>query len=299
MRSTHLQGDHFSTTAASSTPTRATATSTIQYSVTELPLHPMISMDSVLSRYPYILGGVAVAGLSLFLTRRYFGGGVCYSKARLDSKTAIITGANTGIGLETAVDFAQRNGRVILACRSKEKGEAAVEQVKKRSGNNNVVFMPLDLSSLDSVRSFCASVLDSEPRLDILVNNAGVMACPYAKTADGFEMQFGVNHLGHFLLTNLLLDRLKEAPAARIVNVSSSAHRRGKINFDDLNSTQSYQQWLAYGQSKLANILFTRSLAKRLEGTNVIANSLHPGVIRTELGRHINILLVSSISILN
>ena len=217
-------------------------------------------MDSMLSKCPYTLGGVAVAGVILYyLARKYFGGGVCYSKARLDGKTAIITGANTGIGLETAVDFAQRNGRVILACRSKEKGEAAVEQVKKRSGNNNVVFMPLDLSSLDSVRSFCASVLDSEPRLDILVNNAGVMACPYAKTADGFEMQFGVNHLGHFLLTNLLLDRLKEAPAARIVNVSSAAHAFGKLNFDDLNSAQSYSSYGAYGQSKLANIVFTRS----------------------------------------
>ena len=218
---------------------------------------------------------------------------MCYSKARLNGKTAIITGANTGIGLETAVDFAERNGRVILACRSKERGEAAVEQVKRRSGNNNVVFMQLDLASLDSVRNFATSVLDKEARIDILVNNAGIMACPYMKTADGFEMQFGVNHLGHFLLTNLLLDRLKEAPAARIVNVSSSAHQRGKINFEDLNSTKNYIPWSAYGQSKLANVLFTRSLAKHLEGTNVITNALHPGVIRTELARHFNIFLVS------
>ena len=245
--------------------------------------------------YPYnIVGLTAVAGISLYAIRRYFGGGVCYSKARLDGKTAIITGANTGIGLETAVDFAQRNGRVILACRSKDKGEAAVELVKKRSGNNDVLFMQLDLSSLESVRNFSARVLDSEAHIDILVNNAGVMACPYTKTADGFEMQFGVNHLGHFLLTNLLLDRMKEAPSARIVNVSSSAHRRGKINLDDLNSTKDYNSWGAYAQSKLANILFTRSLATRLEGTNVIANALHPGVIKTELGRHINVFLVSN-----
>ena len=248
----------------------------------------------LLTTYPYnFLGLAAVAGVSLYFARRYFGGGVCYSKARLDRKTAIITGANTGIGLETAVDFAERNGRVILACRSKERGEAAVEQVKRRSGNNNVIFMPLDLASLDSVRSFATNVLDREARVDILVNNAGIMACPYMKTADGFEMQFGVNHLGHFLLTNLLLDRLKEAPAARIVNVSSSAHKRGKINFEDLNSTKKYTPFGAYSQSKLANVLFTRSLAKRLEGSNVIVNALHPGVIRTELGRHFSILFVS------
>ena len=245
--------------------------------------------------YPYnILGLTAVAGISLYVIRRYFGGGVCYSKARLDGKTAIITGANTGIGLETAVDFAQRNGRVILACRSKDKGEAAVELVKKRSSNNNVLFMQLDLSSLESVRNFSARVLDSEAHIDILVNNAGVMACPYTKTADGFEMQFGVNHLGHFLLTNLLLDRMKEAPSARIVSVSSSAHGRGKINLDDLNSTKDYNSWGAYAQSKLANILFTRSLATRLEGTNVIANTLHPGLIKTELSKHVNVFLVSN-----
>ena len=245
--------------------------------------------------YPYnIVGLTALAGISLYATRRYFGGGVCYSKAKLDGKTAIITGANTGIGLETAVDFAQRNGRVILACRSEEKGEAAVELVKKRSGNNNVLFMQLDLASLESVRSFSARALDSEAHIDILVNNAGVMACPSMKTVDGFEMQFGVNHLGHFLLTNLLLDRMKEAPSARIVNVSSSAHRSGKINFDDLNSTKNYNRFSAYGRSKLANILFTRSLAKRLEGTKVIANVLHPGLIKTELARHINVLIVSN-----
>ena len=244
--------------------------------------------------YPYILASTAVAGFSLYLLRWYLGGGVCYSKAILNGKTAIITGANTGIGLETAVDFAKRNGRVILACRNKEKGEAAVVQVKKRSGNENVVFVQLDLSSLESVRAFSSKVLASEPRIDILVNNAGMMGCPYAKTVDGFETTFGVNHLAPFLLTNLLLGRLKEAPSARIVNVSALLYRLGKINFDDLNSEQSYSAFAAYNQSKLANILFTRSLAQRLEGTKVTVNTLHPGVIRTDLGRqHRNFLLVS------
>ena len=234
------------------------------------------------------LGGTVVIGtLTVYLVRRYFAGGVCYSRAKLDGKTVIITGANTGIGKETAIDLARRGARVIIACRSAEKGEEALMEVRAKSGNDHVVFRRLDLASLESVRQFASKVLEEEPTIDILVNNAGVMACPYSKTEDGFEMQFGVNHLGHFLLTNLLLDRLKESPAARIVNVSSTAHRRvDAINFDDLNSEKSYNRMAAYGQSKLANILFTRSLAKRLVGTSVIANCLHPGVIRTELGRH-------------
>ena len=220
---------------------------------------------------------------------------MCRSKARLAGKTVIITGANTGIGKETAIDMAKRQARVIMACRSVERGEKAAEEVRRASGSSNVVFQQLDLASLTSVRRFCERVLKEEPRIDILINNAGIMACPYWKTEDGFEMQFGVNHLGHFLLTNLLLDRLKEAPAARIVNVSSSGYKFAKcINFDDINinSEQSYNPWQAYCQSKLANILFTRSLAKRLEGTNVFTNCLHPGVIRTELGRHMNKLRV-------
>ncbi|KAL5487320.1 hypothetical protein EMCRGX_G019909 [Ephydatia muelleri] len=243
----------------------------------------MFNMASTTALLKCILGGTIGVG-ALYLIRRYFAGGVCYSKVTLDGKTVIITGANTGIGKETAVDLARRGARVILACRSEEKGEEAVVEVRARSGNDKVVFRRLDLASLESVRQFASSILEEEPTIDILINNAGVMACPYAKTEDGFEMQFGVNHLAHFLLTNLLLDRLKEAPTARIVNVSSIAYRRAKgINFDDLNSEKSYSPFLAYGQSKLANILFTRSLAKRLAGTSVIANCLHPGGIRTEL----------------
>ena len=242
---------------------------------------------STLTSYPYnILVGTVAFGAAVYLTRRYFAGGVCRSKALLNGKTVIITGANAGIGKETAVDLARRNARVIMACRSVEKGEKAAVEVRKRSGSDDVVFVQLDLASLTSVRQFAAKVLEEEPRLDILINNAGVMACPYTKTEDGFEMQFGVNHLAHFLLTNLLLDRLKEAPSARIVNLSSLAHALGKINFDDLNSEKSYGSWSAYGQSKLANILFTRSLAKRLENTNVIVNAVHPGSVRTELQRH-------------
>jgi NAD(P)-dependent dehydrogenase (short-subunit alcohol dehydrogenase family) len=143
------------------------------------------------------------------------------------------------------------------------------------------------------VRKFAAKILEEEPRIDILINNAGVMAIPERKlTQDGFEMQIGVNHLGHFLLTNLLLDRIKQAPSARIINVSSMGHYMGKLDFDDLNLERSYSHLAAYGNSKLANILFTRSLAKCLQGTRVTANVLHPGAINTELSRHLDSFLV-------
>ena len=256
-------------------------------------------LPDVVSDNPWLFGGLAAGAVGLgcvFLIRKWAAGGVCRSQAKLDGKTVIITGANTGIGLETAVDLAKRNARVILACRSVERGETAVVEVRKRSGNNNVVFVQLDLASLDSVRKFSTRVLEDEPRIDILINNAGVMAIPKRTlTQDGFEMQFGTNHLGHFLLTNLLLDCIKEAPSARIVNVSSRGSERGILALDNLNSEKSYSQWAAYEASKLANVLFTRSLAKRLEGTGVTANVLHPGVIVTELTRNMNIFLVQNI----
>ena len=243
--------------------------------------------------YSMGVAAIVLAGTSIYFLRRHFGGGVCYSKATLNGKTVIITGANTGIGLETAVDMAQRGARVILACRNPEKGKAAVQVVKERSKNEAVVFAQLDLASLQSVRDFATRILNQEPHIDILINNAGVLVPSYTKTEDGFELQFGVNHLAHFLLTNLLLDRLKEAPAARIVNVSSNAHMIGKIYFDDLQSEKSYSKFRAYGHSKLANILFTRSLARRLKDTRVTAYSLTPGLVRTELERHLNPVLVS------
>ena len=246
--------------------------------------------------YPYNIAlGLFVGGTTIYVLRKYFGGGVCHSKATLNGKTVIITGANTGIGLETAMDMAQRGARVILACRNPDKGKAAVRVVKDRSKNEAVVFVQLDLASLQSVHEFAARILSQEPRIDILINNAGVMVPPYAKTQDGFELQFGVNHLAHFLLTNLLLDRIKEAPSARIVNVSSLAHHYGKINFDDLQSEKKYSRVGAYCQSKLANVLFTRSLAQRLKDTRVTTYSLHPGSIRTELARHVNPLYVSEL----
>ena len=237
--------------------------------------------------HPWLFGGALAFLISLYLIRKFMAGAACKSKARLNGKTVIITGANTGIGLETAVDLAKRNARVILACRSVERGETAAVEVRKRSGNDNAVFVQLDLASLDSVREFAAKILEEEPRIDILINNAGVMAIPNRSlTQDGFEMQFGTNHLGHFLLTNLLLDRIKEAPSARIVNVSSSGHQRARINFNDLNLERSYGAFEAYAQSKLANILFTRKLTKELQGTGVTVNAVHPGLIYTNIFRH-------------
>ena len=226
-------------------------------------------------------------GMSFLLIRRHFAGGVCKSKAAMIGKTVVITGANTGIGKETALDLAKRNAKVILACRDPEKGRRAVSDIIKKSGNPNVVFRRLDLASFNSIRNFAFEILSEETTIDVLINNAGVMQCPYWKTVDGNEMHFGVNHLGHFLLTNLLLERLMQAPDARIVVVSSRFYERiNGIKFDDINSEKSYNPSEAYAQSKLANILFTRALAKRLEETSVTVNCLHPGVIRTELGRH-------------
>ncbi|XP_029943589.1 retinol dehydrogenase 12-like [Salarias fasciatus] len=210
------------------------------------------------------------------------------SEERLDGKTVVITGANTGIGKETAIDLSKRGARVIIACRDMEKAKAAVKEIIESSGNDNVLCKKLDLSDTKSIREFAEGINQDEAKLNILINNAGVMVCPYGKTADGFEMQIGVNHLGHFLLTYLLLDLIKKSAPARIVTVSSLAHSWGSIYLDDINSEKSYDKSKAYSQSKLANVLFTRSLAKRLEGTGVTTYSLHPGVVQTDLFRHLN-----------
>ncbi|XP_038073161.1 retinol dehydrogenase 12-like [Patiria miniata] len=225
--------------------------------------------------------------LSIWRLRRFIAGGRCYSEARLDGKAVIITGANTGIGRETARDLARRGARVILACRDVAKATEARADIRRATSRGQLVIRKLDLASLASVRAFADKIKEEESQLHILINNAGVMMCPRQSTEDGFEMQFGVNHLGPFLLTNLLLDLLKSSAPARIVNVSSVAHGSGKIHWDDVNMTTEYDRFDAYGQSKLAVVLFTRELSRRLEGTGVTANCLHPGVVQTELFRHI------------
>lgn len=232
------------------------------------------------------IGALVMSGY--FFNRLFIAGGVCRSKNRLDGKIAIITGGNTGIGYETALDFAKRGARVILACRNFERASKAANQIMKLSQNNNIEIEKLDLADLKSVRKFCESMKCKLSRLDLLINNAGIMMCPYWKTNDGFEMQFGTNHLGHFLLTNLLLDLMKKTVDSRIINVSSLAHTFGKMNWNDLNWEKNYNPVTAYGQSKLANILFTSELSKRLgDNSNVSTYSLHPGTIRTELTRNL------------
>ncbi|GIX99922.1 hypothetical protein CDAR_26771 [Caerostris darwini] len=191
----------------------------------------------------------------------------CRSNAKLTDKTVIITGGNAGIGKETVQDLAARGAKVIIACRDVEKGAEAVKDINKVVNKPNLVVKHLNLASFTSIKNFAQDILESEPFIHILINNAGVAACPKSSTDDGFEMQFGVNHLGHFLLTNLLLDRLKASAPARIVNVSSLAHMIcSGINFNDINMDRNYRPIKAYGRSKLCNILFTRELEKRLKG---------------------------------
>ncbi|NXR83704.1 RDH12 dehydrogenase, partial [Pycnonotus jocosus] len=226
--------------------------------------------------------------------RRYVAGGRCKSTARLDGKVVIITGANTGIGKATARDLAQRgkcSARVIIACRDIAKAEAAASEIRAETGNQQVIVKKLDLADTKSIREFAEKFLSEEKELHVLINNAGVMLCPYSKTADGFEMHLGVNHLGHFLLTFLLLECLKQSAPARIINVSSLAHHGGRIRFHDLHGEKCYNRGLAYCHSKLANVLFTRELARRLQGkfqrqVGFTANALHPGSVSSDLVRH-------------
>ncbi|XP_019896362.1 retinol dehydrogenase 13 isoform X2 [Esox lucius] len=175
-----------------------------------------------------------------------------------------------------------------MACRDLTRATRAAEEIRKATGNKKIVVRHLNLASMYSVRELAREFIASEDRLDILINNAGVMMCPKWLTEDGFETQLAVNHLGHFLLTNLLLEKLRSSSPSRVVNVSSIAHKGGKIQFDDLFfEKRPYNSLASYRQSKLANVLFSRELARRMKGTGVTSYCLHPGVIRTELSRHV------------
>ena len=205
----------------------------------------------------------------------------------MDGKTVIVTGGNTGIGKETAVDLAERGAKVILACRDETRAEAAVAEIKKRSGSELVLFRKLDLASLASVRQFSERILREEPQIHVLINNAGVMFPPYTVTEDGYELTFAVNHLGHFLLTLLLLDRIKSSPSSRILIISSYAHYPGSLDFSDMMWKKRYQPQFAYMHSKLANVMFAWELAKHLVGTGVTVYAIHPDSVNTELPRHL------------
>ncbi|KAK4293855.1 hypothetical protein Pmani_033478 [Petrolisthes manimaculis] len=221
----------------------------------------------------------------IVLIRRVMVGGICNSTKRLDGQTVVITGCNVGIGKETARALSQRGAKIIMACRNTKTAEKTALEISNVTGRELVV-MKLDLASLSSIRAFAADLKKKESKIHILINNAGVMMCPFMKTEDGFEMQMGTNHLGHFLLTNLLLPLLSHGQPARIINVSSLASARGVIPFDDMNYEKGYNKVQAYGNSKLANVLFTRQLAKRLKGTSIQVFALHPGAVQSNLGRH-------------
>lgn len=202
---------------------------------------------------------------------------------------AIVTGSSSGIGFEAARVLTHKNATVIMAVRDPQKAEKAIGKIKAQKKNADVAFMLLDLASLESVKNFAAEFSQKYSRLDLLINNAGVMIPPYSKTADGFELQFGTNHLGHFALTGRLLALLLKTPGSRILNVSSNAHKFGKIDFNDLNWEQRfYKSWVAYGDSKIANLYFTYELQRRLNeiGAATIATAAHPGWTATELQRH-------------
>lgn len=204
-------------------------------------------------------------------------------------RTAIVTGSNTGLGFETAAELAGAGARVVLACRTPSKAEAAVAEIARRHPGAQVEVLALDLGDLSAIESAAAETRDRFDRVDLLINNAGVMIPPRSTTADGFELQFGTNHLGHFAYTGRILDLLLDTEDSRIVNVSSIAHQSGRMRWDDLQWTRSYSRFAAYGQSKLANLLFTFELQRRLAAADRHTECLaaHPGVSATELGRHV------------
>ena len=201
-------------------------------------------------------------------------------------KTALVTGANSGIGYQAALELARHGAHVLLGCRNYAKGQAALDRLLREAPGASAELVELDMASLSSIRAFVADFAGRGIALDLLINNAGVMALPKRElTADGFERQFGTNHLGHFALTGLLMPQLLAAPAPRVVTVASLAHRNGKIDFDNLQSERNYKPWDAYGESKLANILFANELNRRAvaAGSRLMSLPVHPGVSVTNI----------------
>jgi NAD(P)-dependent dehydrogenase (short-subunit alcohol dehydrogenase family) len=206
----------------------------------------------------------------------------------LTGRVALVTGGSSGLGQETARTLAAHGAEVVLTARNVAKGEAVATGIRAATGNDRVAVEALELGSLASVRAFAARVLARHPRLDVLIDNAGVMACPFAKTADGFELQFGSNHLGHFLATCLLVPAIRHGTDGRIVSLSSRGHHMSPVVFDDVHfERHPYDKWQSYGQAKTANVLFAVALERRLALHGVHAYAVHPGAIVTELGRHL------------
>lgn len=208
------------------------------------------------------------------------------SPPSMEGRVCMITGANSGIGKATAQGLAELGATVVMVCRDRERGESALTEISQGSGNSSISLLVADLASQKSIRQLAKEFTDTHPKLHVLINNAGVLLTKRTLTEDNIEITFAVNHLAPFLLTNLLLNTLKASAPSRIVTVSSDAHQGAQINFDDLQGEKHYSGFEAYSQSKLANILFTYELAKHLDTPKLTANCLHPGVIRTNLGRH-------------
>ncbi|MEK6285555.1 MAG: SDR family oxidoreductase [Acidobacteriota bacterium] len=203
----------------------------------------------------------------------------------MSSKICVVTGANAGIGKETALGLAKLGATVVMVCRDRERGEAAQHEIKQKSGNDRVELMICDFSSQNSIRQFANDFKQRYDQLDVLVNNAGVVLHERSMTEDGLESTFAINHLGYFLLSNLLLDVLRKSAPSRIVNVASTAHKYGKLDINAWPAGRDYSAFRAYANSKLANVLFTYELARRLQGTGLSANCLHPGGVGTNLFR--------------
>lgn len=202
----------------------------------------------------------------------------------MKGKIVLVTGANSGMGLATTVELARKGAKVIMVCRNRQRGEEALAAAKQKSHSEDIELMLCDLASLESIRSFAEEFTQKYPILDILINNAGVVTIKRQLTKDGFEMDLGVNHLGHYLLTNLLLEPLKAAEQGRIVVVASGAYKIGALHYEDPTLARRFNPAKAYARSKLANILFTRELALRLHGTKVTVNCVHPGAVGTNIG---------------
>lgn len=202
----------------------------------------------------------------------------------MQGKNVLITGGNSGIGLISAIELAKQGATVVLACRDSEKTVAALQQINA-AAQTPVINLPVDLANLQSVRDLAATYLARYQQLDVLINNAGIFPAKERLTDDGFEMQFGVNHLAHFLLTHELLDLLKQSAPSRVINVTSKLHSKGSLDFDTFKGCEKYSPQVAYNQSKLANVLFSQELAERLQGSGVTSNCLHPGAVATDIVR--------------
>lgn len=258
----------------------------------EAVLEDLLVDAAIQTKYLAAMLGIVLTAIALAWVKVYFAGGSCKSLAKLKGKTVIVTGANTGIGLDTALSFAGRGAKVIIACRSYKSGLKALKYIRDLSENRFVEFRKLDLSSFDSIREFAKEFNTEEDRLDVLVNNAGVLTSAKRQvTKDGHEEMFQVNHLGPFLLTNLLLPKMKKSSPSRIVNVSCGIHKKSKgLNFKDLEMKEKFGRFKQFAQTKLASLLFTHELSKKLEGTSVTANSINPGYIMSEAYRNVGIL---------